>query len=84
MVLFLSNLVRVDGQSIPTLSNKVAEKYKNQYAIIEGRGKLTAKAVMLANALKLYHNAKILEAVVFSEQINQKQFESVIRITVKL
>jgi len=84
MVLFLSNLVRVDGQKVPKLANSIAEKYKNEYVIIEGRGKLTAKAVMLANALKLYHNARILEAVVFSEQINQKQFESVIRITVKI
>ena len=83
-MLFLSNLVRVDGQKIPNLANSIAEKYKNQIVILEGRGKLTAKAVMLANALKSYHNAEILEAVIFSEQINQKQFESVIRIALKL
>jgi len=84
MVLFLSNLVRVDGQKVPKLANSIAEKYKNQIVIIEGRGKLTAKAVMLANALKSYHNSEILETDIFSEQINQKQFESVIRIAVRI
>jgi len=83
-MLFLSNLIRVDGQSIPELSNSIAEKYKNQIVIIEGRGKRTAQAVMLANALKLYHGAYILETTIFSERVNQKEYESVIRIAVRI